>query len=130
MGTGVRNRVMYPIDRVTVLGSVSGRCGRAWGARRTLAQMRECAVALVLCGCGFSSEATGSDANVEIDGSVVIDATAIDTMAIDGRPDPYCAGTLNRVCVDPPPSAAVTLPAGTLDTGNSLMCVPYTSTPA
>ena len=92
--------------------------------------MRECAVALVLCGCGFSSEATSSDASVEIDGSVSIDAMTIDTMAIDARPDPYCAGTLNRVCVDPPPSAAVTLPAGTLDTGNSLLCAVYTSTPA
>lgn len=91
--------------------------------------MRGCAVAIVLCGCGFSSSPGNPiDAADPIDGSVTIDGPTIDAAPpVDAKPEALCAGTIHKVCLDPPPTNTVTLPNATLDTGTSTLCMTPTS---
>lgn len=78
--------------------------------------------------CSASSICEAGVLDASNDGALPIDGP-IDGAGLDGKLAPVCLGTFVNVCVDPPQSP-VTLAAQTIDTGSSLLCAAYTSTPA
>jgi hypothetical protein len=79
-------------------------------------------------GCGFSAAASqpGSDA-ASPDAALPDAGLPIDAAVAADAPVALCAGTLARVCVDPPPSSSKNLTMTTIDTAMASMCTPYTS---
>src|SRR5574337_1192778 len=90
--------------------------------------MRVSVLALGIAGCGFHTASTTAIADeagvMALPDAAELDAPPVDSTQPSG--EPVCIGTYVTVCVDPPTTSPA-FTSGTLDTGMSAMCVPYTS---
>jgi len=68
------------------------------------------------------------DAAAEVD-APDLPGPMIDATEIDAAPTTFCVGTFHRVCIDPPPTTAVTLMTQQIDTTTSPLCAAYSATP-